>query len=181
MSHFRQCDRDTAFLLPPAVDEWLPAGHLACFVVEIVEQLNLAALTREYRGTASAAYHPEMLLARLVYGYATRTFDSRRLEQATYASLAFRYIAANSHPGHATLCTFRQRFVPEIERLFVEILGIAEQMKRLKLGTIALDGTKIHANAARYPTGMRRRSRHSCRQRCERCWRGLRPSRRRTR
>ena len=150
MSHFRQCDRDTAFLLPPSVDEWLPADHLARFVVEIVEQLNLAALRREYRGAGSAAYHPEMLLALLIYGYATGTFGSRRIEQATYDSLAFRYIAANSHPDHATLCTFRQRFLPEIERLFVEVLGIAKQMKLLKLGTIALDGTKIHANASRH-------------------------------
>ncbi len=150
MSHFRQCDRETAFLLPPSVDEWLPADHLARLVVEIVEQLNLAALTREYRGAGSAAYHPEMLLALLIYGYATGTFGSRRIEQATYDSLAFRYIAANSHPDHATLCTFRQRFLPEIERLFVEVLGIAKQMKLLKLGTIALDGTKIHANASRH-------------------------------
>ena len=132
------------------MDEWLPAGHLARFVVEIVEQLNRAALTREYRGAGSAAFHPEMLLALLIYGYATGTFGSRRLEQATYDSLAFRYIAANSHPDHATLCAFRKRFLPEIERLFVEVLGIAKQMKLLKLGTIALDGTQIHANAARH-------------------------------
>ena len=150
MSHFRQGDRDTAFLLPPSVDEWLPTDHLARFIVEIVEQLNLAALTREYRGAGSAAYHPERLLALLIYGYATGTFGSRRIEQATDDSLALRYIAANSHPDHATLCTFRQRFLPEIERLFVEVLGIAKQMKRLKLGTIALDGTKIHANASRH-------------------------------
>jgi transposase len=150
MNHFRQCDRNTAYLLPPSVDEWLPADHLARFVVEIVEQLNLAALTREYRGAGSAAYHPEMLLALLIYGYATGTFDSRRIEQATYDSLAFRYIAANSHPDHATLCTFRKRFLPEIERLFVEVLGIAKQMKLLKLGTIALDGTKLHGNASRH-------------------------------
>ena len=81
----------------------------------------------------------------MIYGYAAGTFSSRRIEQASYESLAFRYIAANAHPDHDTLCTFRQRFVPEIEALFVQVLKIARQMKLLKLGTVALDGTKLHA------------------------------------
>ena len=150
MSHFRQSDRDTPYLLPPSLDDWLPKDHLARFVVDIVEQLDLSALTRQYRGAGSAAYHPAVLLALLLYGYATGTFGSRRIEQATHDSLAFRYIAANTHPDHDTLCAFRQRFLPEIERLFVEVLGIAKEMKLLKLGTIALDGTKLHANASRH-------------------------------
>jgi transposase len=150
MSHFRQSDRDTQYLLPPSMDEWLPKDHLARFVVDIVEQLDLSALTRQYRGAGSAAYHPAVLLALLIYGYATGTFGSRRIEQASHDSVAFRYIAANTHPDHDTLCAFRKRFLPEIERLFVEVLRIAKQMKLLKLGTIALDGTKIHANASRH-------------------------------
>lgn len=150
MSHFRQSDRDTQYLLPPSMDEWLPKDHLARFVVDIVEQLDLSALTRQYRGAGSAAYHPAVLLALLIYGYATGTFGSRRIEQASHDSVAFRYIAANTHPDHDTLCAFRKRFLPEIERLFVEVLRIARQMKLLKLGTIALDGTKIHANASRH-------------------------------
>ena len=150
MSHFRQCDRDTAYLLPPSVDDWLPKDHLARFVVDTVEQLDLSALTRQYRGAGSAAYHPAVLLALLLYGYATGTFGSRRIEQATHDSLALRFIAANSHPDHDTLCAFRQRFLPEVERLFVEVLSIAKQMKLLKLGTVALDGTKLHANASRH-------------------------------
>ena len=150
MSNFRQCDRQTPYLLPPSVDEWLPPDHLARFVVDIVEQLELSPLARQYRGAGSAAYHPSVLLALLIYGYATGTFGSRRIEQATHDSLAFRYIAANTHPDHDTLCAFRKRFLPEVERLFVEVLGIAKQMKLLKLGTIALDGTKIHANASRH-------------------------------
>ena len=85
-----------------------------------------------------------------LYGYATGTFGSRRIEQATYDSLAFRYLAANTHPDHDTLCTFRKRFLPEIERLFVEVLRIAQHMKLLKLGTVALEGTKLHANASRH-------------------------------
>lgn len=150
MSHFRQSDRDTQYLLPPSMDEWLPKDHLARFVVDIVEELDLSALTRQYRGAGSAAYHPAVLLALLIYGYATGTFGSRRIEQASHDSVAFRYIAANTHPDHDTLCAFRKRFLPEIERLFVEVLRIAKQMKLLKLGTIALDGTKIHANASRH-------------------------------
>ena len=150
MSHFRQSDRDTQYLLPPSMDEWLPKDHLARFVVDIVEELDLSALTRQYRGAGSAAYHPGVLLALLIYGYATGTFGSRRIEQASHDSVAFRYIAANTHPDHDTLCAFRKRFLPEIERLFVEVLRIAKQMKLLKLGTIALDGTKIHANASRH-------------------------------
>jgi transposase len=150
MSHFRQCDRDTPFLLPPSVDEWLPEDHLARFVVDIVDQLDLSAMIRRYRGAGSAAYHPSTLLALLIYGYATGTYSSRRIEQATYDSLAFRYIAANTHPDHDTLCTFRKRFGREIEALFVQVLGIAKEMKLLKLGTVALDGTKMHANASRH-------------------------------
>ena len=150
MSHFRQCDRDTPYLLPPSVDDWLPKDHLARFVVDTVEQLDLSALIRQYRGAGSAAYHPAVLLALLLYGYATGTFGSRRIEQATYDSLAFRFIAANTHPDHDTLCAFRKRFLPEVERLFVEVLSIAKQMKLLKLGTVALDGTKLHANASRH-------------------------------
>lgn len=148
MSNFRQCDRQTPYLLPPSLDDWLPADHLARFVVDIVEQLDLSPLTRQYRGAGSAAYHPSVLLALLIYGYATGTFGSRRIEQATYESLAFRYIAANTHPDHDTLCTFRKRFLGEIEALFVQVLSIARQMKLLKLGTVALDGTKLHANAS---------------------------------
>ncbi|MFT4563844.1 MAG: transposase, partial [Gammaproteobacteria bacterium] len=90
MSNFRQCDRQTPYLLPPSLDDWLPPDHLAGFVVDIVEQLDLSALTGQYRGAGSAAYHPSVLLALLIYGYATGTFGSRRIEQATYESLAFR-------------------------------------------------------------------------------------------
>lgn len=150
MSHFRTCDRGTPYLLAPSVDEWLPEGHLARFVVEVVDQLDLSQMTRAYRGSGSAAYHPSVLLALLIYGYATGAYSSRRIEAATYDSLAFRYIAANSHPDHDTLCTFRKRFAAEIESLFVEVLLIAKAMKLVKLGTVALDGTKMRANASRH-------------------------------
>ena len=150
MSNFRAVDRETAYLLPPSVDEWLPADHLARFVVEILEQLDFSHLTSEYRGSGSEAYHPQMLAGLLLYGYATGTYSSRKIEQACYDSIAFRYIAANTHPDHDTLCAFRGRFLKELQSLFVQVLQIARQMKLLKLGTIALDGTKVHANASRH-------------------------------
>ena len=150
MNNFRPVDRATPFLLPPSVEDWLPKDHLARFVVDIVDQLDLSALTRQYRGAGSAAYHPTVMLGLLIYGYATGVYSSRRIEAATYESIAFRYIAANEQPDHDSLCTFRKRFLKEIEPLFVQVLCIARQMKLLKLGTIALDGTKVHANASRH-------------------------------
>lgn len=150
MSNFRPVDRDTGFLLPPSVDEWLPERHLGRFVVEVVEQLDLTAMSRAYRGAGSAAYHPAMLLSLLIYGYATGMFSSRKIERATYDSVAFRFIAANQHPDHDTLARFRKRFLPEIEALFVEVLKLAAQMGMLKLGAVALDGTKLQANASRH-------------------------------
>jgi len=145
MSNFRDVDRQTAFLLPPSVDEWLPKRHLARFIVEVIETLDLRAMSGSYRGSGSASYHPSMLLGLLVYGYATGVFTSRKLERATYDSVAFRFIAANDHPDHDTIATFRRRFLKEIEALFVQVLSLAREMGMLKMGTVALDGTKIHA------------------------------------
>ena len=150
MANFRPIDRATPYLLPPSVEDWLPKDHLARFVVDIVDQLDLSALTRRYRGSGSTAYHPAVMLGLLIYGYATGVYSSRRIETATHESIAFRYIAANEQPDHDSLCSFRKRFLEEIEALFVQVLCIARQMNLLKLGTIALDGTKIHANASRH-------------------------------
>ena len=150
MSHFIVTDRKTDYLLPPSLDDWLNEDHLARFVVEVVDQLDLSNLTRQYAGRGSKAHHPATLLAILVYGYATGVFSSRRLERATYDSVAFRYIAAGSHPDHDTLATFRRRFLGELEGLFVQVLELAQEMKLLKLGTVCLDGTKLHANASRH-------------------------------
>src|SRR5437016_13872484 len=149
MNNFRTIDRQTGFLLPPSVDEWLPEKHLARFVVEVVDGLDLRAMSGSYRGSGSASYHPALLLGLLVYGYATGVFSSRKLERASYDSVAFRFIAANEHPDHDTIATFRRRFLKEIEGLFVQVLLLAREMGMLKMGTVALDGTKIHANASR--------------------------------
>jgi transposase len=150
MSNFRPVDRATGFLLPPSVDEWLPERHLARFVVEVIEGLDLRAMTGSYRGSGEASYHPSVLLGLLIYGYATGVFSSRKLELATYDCVAFRFIAANQHPDHDTIAHFRRRFLKQIEALFVQVLLMAREMGVLKLGTVALDGTKIHADASRH-------------------------------
>jgi len=143
-------DRQTGFLLPPSVDDWLPEKHLARYVVEVIDQLDTRTMEQAYRGAGSASYHPKMLLGLLVYGYATGVYSSRKLERATYDSVAVRFIAANDHPDHDTIATFRRRFLTEIERLFVDVLVLAREMGMLHMGTVALDGTKLHANASRH-------------------------------
>ena len=118
--------------------------------MEVIEGLDLSAMSRSYRGTGSASYHPAPLPGLLVYGYTTGVFSSRELERATYDSVAFRFIAANDHPDHDTIAAFRRRFLKDIEGLFVKVLPLAREMGVLKMGTVALDGTKIHANASRH-------------------------------
>jgi transposase len=138
------------YLLPPSLEEWLPEDHLARFVVDIVKSLDLKELEEPYAGCGSQPYHPATLLALLFYGYATGVFSSRKIETATYDSVAFRFIAANQHPDHSTIADFRKRFLPQLGALFVQILAIAHEMGLLKLGTISLDGTKVKANASKH-------------------------------
>jgi transposase len=124
MSNFRPVDRDTGFLMPPSVDEWLPERHLARFVVEVIVGLDLRAMTGDYRGSGEASYHPSVLLGLLVYGYATGVFSSRKLERATYDSVAFRFIAANQHPDHDTIASFRRRFLkPNFHTCYATLSG----------------------------------------------------------
>src|SRR5438093_6192258 len=148
--HFKAVDRETPYLLPVSVQDWLPEQHLARFVVDVVSKLDLHELKMPYAGVGSEAFNPEMLLALLFYGYATGVFSSRKLEQATYDSLAFRYIAANTHPDHDTINTFRKRFLEKLNPLFVQILVLAKTMGFLKLGKISLDGSKVQANASKH-------------------------------
>jgi transposase len=147
---FIDYDQNTLYLLPPSLQDWLPEDHLARFVVEIVDQLDLSSLKAAYAGRGSQPYNPEMLLALLFYGYATGVFSSRKLERSTYDSVAFRFIAANAHPDHDTIAAFRKRFLPQLKPLFVRILLIAQQTGVLKLGTVSLDGTKVKANASKH-------------------------------
>ena len=150
MSRFKPIKRDMNYLFPPSMNDWLPEHHLARFVVEIVEQLDLKVMERAYGTSGSAPFHPALLLSILVYGYATGVFSSRKLENATFDSIAFRFVAADEHPDHDTLNTFRKRFLKEIEGLMVQIQMIARTLGVLNLGNIALDGSKFKASASRH-------------------------------
>jgi len=150
MANFKLVDRDTSYLLPPSVDEWLPENHLARFVVEIVDQLDISALEGAYTGSGSDAYHPRMMLALLFYSYASGTFSSRKIEAASYESVPTRYVAANQHPDHDTICTFRGRFLNALEDLFTQILLVAAEMGLAELGDVSIDGSKFKANASKH-------------------------------
>ncbi len=150
MRRFYPMDRDTNLLLPPSVQDWLSKGHLARYVVEVVEGLDLSVLMQAYGGTGSTPYHPTMLLALLIDGYAAGRFSSRKIERATYDSRAFRFIACNLRPDHDTLATFRRRFRKECEAAFVQVLEVAQENQFSRFGSVCLDGTKIRANASRH-------------------------------
>ena len=148
---FRPLYRETPIFLPASIQEWLPEQHLARFVVEIVDQLELGGITSRYGGSGGRrAYHPAMLVALLFYGYATGVFSSRKLEQATYDSVAFRYISGGEHPDHATIANFRKRFLDELEGLFKQILVLAQALGVLRMGRVSLDGRKVQGNASKH-------------------------------
>ena len=147
---FRIVDRDTPYMFPRSVQDWLPENHLARFVVGVVEKLDLGVLRESYSGRGSDAYPPSVMVSLMFYGYATGVFSSRKLERATYDSIAFRYIAANQHPDHDTIAHFRKRFLEQLKPLFLQILLLAREMGLLKLGKVSLDGTKVKANASKH-------------------------------
>lgn len=146
---FKKVDYDRALDLTVRLGDCLPPEHLARFVVDSVAQLDLSALYAHYGSRGGEPYAPEMLLSLLLYGYATGVFSSRKIERATYEAVPFRFIAGNLHPDHDTLATFRRTFLPELKDLFVQILSLAQEAGVLKLGTISLDGTKVHADASK--------------------------------
>ena len=150
MSKFITINRSEVYLFPPSVADWLPEEHLAKFIVQVVDNLDLSALTRKYSGKGSDAHHPSTLIALLIYGYATGVFSSRKIEQATHDSVAFRYIAANTHPDHSTLANFRKNYRAEFESIFMQVLLVAKELKLLKLGNVSLDGSKVKANASKH-------------------------------
>jgi transposase len=148
---FRTCSLDQPFLLPPSLQDWLPENHLARFVADVVSQLDLNEIYDHYErkdGRGLAAYHPEMLTRLLLYGYATGESSSRRIEQATYDNVAFRYLAADQHPDHDTIASFRQQHLESLGRLFVQALRLCQKAGLVKLGHVAIDGTKLEANAS---------------------------------
>lgn len=150
---FRSCSLDQPFLLPPCLQDWLPENHLARFVAEVVGQLDLTSIYECYErkdGRGLAAYHPEMLTRLLLYGYAIGESSSRRIEQATHDNVAFRYLAADQHPDHDTIASFRQQHLESLGRLFVQALRLCQKAGLVKLGHVAIDGTKLEANASRH-------------------------------
>jgi len=142
-------DYGTALDLVVSLRECLSPDHLACFIVDIIAQLDLSCIYVHYGTRGGKAYAPEILLGLLFYGYATGVFSSRKIEKATYESIPFRYIAGNLHPDHDTIANFRKTFLSEIGMLFVQVLLLAHTAGVLKLGNISLDGSKVHADASK--------------------------------
>src|SRR5437867_165640 len=145
-------DRDTPLLLPPNLRDWVPADHLVHFILDSVAELDLCQIQVNERGTGSEQYPPTMLLALLIYSYATGTFSSRRIEQSTYDSVPVRLLTADTHPDHDTICTFRRENKALLTESFVKVLQLAQQLKVLQVGqiTVAVDGTKVLANASKH-------------------------------
>jgi transposase len=150
---FADYDPKQNLLLPPNLEDWLPEEHLARFIAEIVEEsLDLSPLIDRYRNAEGGhpALHPKMLTKLVVYGYAIGVRSSRRIERATFEDVAFRYLAANQHPDHNTIARFRERNLDVLEGLFIQGLKIAEQLGLVKLGWVAIDGTKVRAHASKH-------------------------------
>lgn len=150
MSKFRVIDNNAVFLQMLDENECLPQGHLARFILGAVQQLNLSAFEDAYVGSGSKPYAPATFLALFIYGYINRTFSSRKIEAATRDSIAFRFLAGNTHPDHSSLAAFRQRFQGQFKDIFKQVLVLACEMGLMKGAIAAGDGTKIHANASKH-------------------------------
>ena len=146
---FKTVDYQAALDVTVRLGDCLPPDHLARFVVDAVAQLDLSPIYARYGSRGGEPYAPEILIGLLFYGYATGVFSSRKIERATYDSAPFRFIAGNLHPDHDTLASFRKAFLPNLKALFVEILLLARMVGVLQLGTLSLDGSKIHADASK--------------------------------
>ena len=148
---FLVCDLNQPFLVPPSLQDWLPEDHLARFVAEVMDELDLSAIYQAYErhdGRGLSAYHPLMLARVLLYGYCIGVTSSRRIEKATHDDVAFRYLAADQHPDHDTIADFRQQHLEALAGLFLQALRLCQKAGLVKLGNVALDGTKMMANAS---------------------------------
>jgi transposase len=148
------CDREQAFLLPPSLDEWLPEDHFARFVIAAVEAMDLSAFYADYRGDGRGrpAHDPGMMVALLVYAYARGQRSSRVIERGCFEDIAFRVICANRQPDHTTIARFRQRHERALAALFGQVLGLCAQAGLVDVAVLAVDGTKVHANASERAT-----------------------------
>src|ERR1044071_6155545 len=149
MTTYAPYDRDQPFLLPPDLKDWLREDDLAHFIVAAAERVRLGAFRTNRQAGGKPQYHPRLMLALLVYCYANGVFSSRRIERATYRDIGARFIAANTHPDHDTIATFRRTNKAAFEAAFLELLLLARETGLLKLGTVSIDGTKIDANASK--------------------------------
>lgn len=138
-------------LLPHALQDWLPEGHLAYYISDTIDSLDLSAFHARYAGGGSRnqPFHPAMMVKVLVYGYATGVFSSRKMAKKLQEDVAFRVLAAGNCPAHRTLCDFRAIHLKELSDLFVQVVKLAKECGLVKLGTVSVDGTKIKANASR--------------------------------
>ncbi len=158
MSKFVDCARDQAFLLPPDLRDWIPEDDLAHFVIAAVERVEMSAFKVNHRGTGSAQYHPRMMLALLIYCYANGIFSSRRIERATHRDIGVRFVAANVHPDHDTIATFRRENFSAVAESFLQVLLLAKELKLVKVGVVSVDGSKFEANASKHRSVTYRRA-----------------------
>lgn len=149
MTTYVPFDRDQPFLLPPDLKDWLPEDDIAHFIVAALERVRLGAFRTNPQAGGKPQYHPRLMLALLAYSYANGVFSSRRIERATYRDIGARFIAANTHPDHDTIATFRRANKEAFEAAFLEVLLLARESGLLRLGTVSIDGTKIDANASK--------------------------------
>src|SRR5260370_28911586 len=150
---FRSDDLNQTLLLPPSLHDWLPENHLARFLVDVVETLDLSAIHACYDagdGRGQPAYAPAMMVRVLLYGYATGTFSSRKIQARTFEDVAFRFLCADAHPDHSTLAEFRKRHLQALAGLFTQALQLCQKAGLVKLGHVAIDGTKLQANASKH-------------------------------
>lgn len=150
MSKFIVVDHAQALLLPPDLREWVPEDDLVNFVIEAARRVPVTKFKVNVRGTGSAQHHPHTLLALLVYCYTQGVFGSRRIERATYRDVAVRYLTADTHPDHDTICKFRRENEAALAEALLQVLLLAKELKLLKVGTVSVDGSKIDANASKH-------------------------------
>ena len=149
MANFISDDRTQALLLPPDLGDWVPDDDMAHFIIAAVERVGLSAFKVNWKGTGKAQYHPRMMLALLIYCYANGIFSSRRIERATFRDVGVRFVAADTHPDHDTIATFRRENSAAIAEAFVQVLLMGRELGLLKVGMVSIDGTKIDANASK--------------------------------
>lgn len=151
-ANFRDYEPDQNLLLPPSLADWLPPNHVAYFIRDVLQQMDLSEFYRDYDSSRGGqpAYEPSMMLGMLILGYSSGLYSSRKIQKATYESIPFRVLSANQHPDHDPIASFRRRHLKAFSTLFLKVLQLCQEARLVKLGHIALDGTKLHANASKH-------------------------------